>query len=170
MPEQLGVHVSKASELSSPTQFRSRGYWDCSLGREEGRQSHPCKKEYWWQSTTRSPGIPRQVGEDSDQGEERKSRQKQDNNPAKCTSSSLSSRLHHCLPPPWSHSNKQDRHQLSSELLETFREVHLRNQSVGALRLYFSSLLSGSPVMRGELARSLSCEKVPQWNLSDNHS
>jgi len=32
---------------------------------------------------------------------------------------------------------------------------HLRNQSVGALRLYFSSLLSGSPVMRGELARSL---------------
>merc|ERR1719150_2618407 len=44
--------------------------------------------------------TPCQVGEDSDQGKERKSRQEQDNNPAKRPSSSLSSRLHHCLPPP----------------------------------------------------------------------
>merc|ERR550534_931842 len=44
--------------------------------------------------------TPRQVGEDSDQGEERKSRQEQDNNPAKGPSSSLGSRLHHRLPPP----------------------------------------------------------------------
>merc|ERR1719370_579210 len=44
--------------------------------------------------------TPCQVGENSDQGEERQSRQKEDNNPAKRPSSSLSSRLHHRLPPP----------------------------------------------------------------------
>ena len=32
---------------------------------------------------------------------------------------------------------------------------------MGALRLYFSSLLSGSPVIRGELAKSLILQQIP---------